>query len=441
MKTRIGRRRFLKNATVAGLAMGLPRPALANAGAPSDRVRVAVMGTNGRGTQLARIFARAQGGEVAYVCDVDDNAIAKALKGLSGVGAPAPKTAKDFRRALDDASVDALVVAAPDHWHAPAALLALAAGKHVYLEKPCSHNPQEGEWVLQAARKANRVVEMGAQRRSWPNVVEAIQKVREGVVGRVYFARGWYANTRRSIGKGKPADVPPNLDFDLWQGPAPRRPFRDNLVHYNWHWFWHWGTGEACNNGTHEIDVMRWGLGVDYPIRVVSSGGRYQFDDDWECPDTQVLAFDFEGRKTIAWEGRSCNGRLIEGLDRGITFHGENGTVLIDGNGYHVFDAKNQPVSSTVEKSDQSATNTTGPGDRLDALHVDDFIDSVRKGRRPSCDIEEGHKSVLLCHLGNIAQRVGRSLRCSPENGHIVGDDEAARLWRREYEKGWEPKV
>ena len=213
---------------------------------------------------------------------------------------------------------------------------------------------------------------MGSQRRSWPTIQELTSQIRDGsLIGRVYFARGWYVNTRASIGVGKPAPVPAGLDYELWQGPAPRREYKDNVIHYNWHWFWNWGTSEACNNGTHEIDVMRWAMGVTFPTKVESFGGRYHFKDDWECADTQTASFEFEGNKSFIWEGRSCNGYLTEGLARGVTFHGDNGSVLVDDDSYTVFDAKGKQVKKVGgAPAEQSTTNTTGPGDRLDMYHV-----------------------------------------------------------------------
>jgi predicted dehydrogenase len=351
-----------------------------------------------------------------------------------------PKGIKDFRQALGDKSVDALVIAAPDHWHAPAAILALQAGKHVYVEKPCSHNPREGELLVEAAGKYRRVVQMGNQRRSWPYVIEAIHEVKGGAIGRTYLARAWYANTRPSIGKGKAAPVPAGLDYELWQGPAPRRAFRDNLIHYNWHWFWHWGTGELLNNGTHFIDLCRWGLEVDYPVRVGSAGGRYAFRDDWETPDTQLTNWDFADQKSIAWEGRSCNGRNVEGISGGVTFYGEKGSLVVQGNGYTLYDNQNKEL----KKRSGDRTNpldATGPGFDLDADHLADFREAIRQGVRPHSYIEDANKSVLLCHLGNIAHRVQRTLHCDPATGKITGDAGATALWGREYEPGWQPVV
>jgi predicted dehydrogenase len=333
--------------------------------------------------------------------------------------------------------VDALVIAAPDHWHAPAALLACKAGKDVYLEKPCSHSPAEGEMLVAAAKQYGRTVQLGTQRRSWPNVVQAIKELKGGVIGRPYFAKGWYTNNRKTIGTGKESPVPEWLDYDLWQGPAPRRPFRDNVVHYNWHWFWHWGTGEALNNGTHMLDLMRWGLGVEYPVRVSSSGGRFHFKDDWETPDTQVITLDFAEDVSMAWEGRSCSGRTIDGTGAGTIFHGEKGSLLIDGNSYVVQDL-DEKVVAQVKAPPIDARNTVNPADTLDGVHVRNFLDAIRGTAALTAQVREGHISTLLCQLGNIAFRTRRTINVDGRTGHVVGDPEAETFWSREYEKGWE---
>ncbi|WP_345264969.1 Gfo/Idh/MocA family protein [Nibrella viscosa] len=436
----IQRRDFIRKAALAGAGIA-GMPALLANGSANEKLVVAIMGTNSRGAALCEGFAKLPGAEVAYVCDVDDQAMAKGLKAVQQGGQKTtPKGVKDFRRALDDKAVDVLVIAAPDHWHAPASILALKAGKHVYVEKPCSHNPREGEVLLDAARRYNKVVNMGNQRRSWPYVVEGIQAVKNGVIGRAYYAKAWYANTRQSIGKGKPAPIPAGLDYDLWQGPAPRRDYRDNLIHYNWHWFWHWGTGELLNNGTHFIDLCRWGLEVDYPTRVSSQGGRYAFDDDWETPDTQLTNWDFADRKSMSWEGRSCNGRNVESISGGVAFYGEKGTLIINGNGYTIYDNKNKELKK-VSGDQTNPLNATGPGFDLDVDHLTNFRDAIRLGKRPNSSIEEANKSVLLCHLGNIAHRTGRVLNCDPVTGKILNDPDAMKLWGREYAKGWEPAV
>ena len=305
---------------------------------PNDRIVVGVMGVRSRGKFLSQVFSRIPDTEVAYIADVDLEMIDPAVAAVKENQDRAPEGIQDFRRMLDDPAVDAIVMATPDHWHAPATVMALDAGKHVYVEKPCGHNPAEGEMLIAAQRKHNLVVQMGNQQRSSKLSIQAIKDIHDGLIGRPYLGRSWYSNTRGPIGNGKVVPVPEGLDYDLWQGPAPRTPYRDNIIHYNWHWFWRWGTGESCNNATHEVDICRWALQADYPIRVVSSGGRYHYDDDWEFWDTQTIGWDFPGEKTITWEGRSCNGYDLENRGRGASIHGTEGTVVIDRNGYAVYD-------------------------------------------------------------------------------------------------------
>jgi len=434
------RRRFVKTASSAALGLIAARAPLFAKGSPSEKVVVAIMGLNGRGTVLGRAFAKTPNATVAYVCDVDSQVLAKGAAAVGESQSPSPKSLGDFRRALDDKSIDALVIAAPDHWHAPAAILAMSAGKHVYLEKPCGHNAREGELLVEAQRKHGRVVQMGTQQRSAPRSIEVVNAIRDGLIGKPYLARAWYANTRATIGRGKSAPVPANLDYELWQGPAPHTPYHDNVVHYNWHWFRRWGTGEICNNGTHEIDVCRWALGVDRCSRVTSTGGRYHFDDDWEFPDTQEAAFEFPGGKTIIWEGQSCNGLNTYGRSRGTAILGTTGSVVMDRDGYVVYDLKNTVVKQNLAAQAADGLNISADDD-MTALHIANFVDAIRTGAPLRQPIDEGAKSVLLCHLGNIAQWTGRALRVDPATGRIQGDEQAMAHWSREYAPGWAPAV
>ena len=443
------RRAFIKNTgatTVAlsfgGVLSGFSASSYRNIIGANEKIRVACMGLNSRGLAVGTNFASQSEAEVIYASDVDSRAAEKFVRVVDGIQKKKPKSEPDFRKALEDKDVDVLVVTAPDHWHAPAALLALSAGKHVYLEKPCSHNPNEGELLIKSVNKHKKVVQMGNQRRSWPNVVAAIAEIKAGIIGRPYYAKTWYTNNRPSIGVGKKVAVPDWLNFDLWQGPAPRREYQDNLLHYNWHWFWHWGTGEALNNGTHMVDIARWGMGLNYPTAVSSAGGRYRYKDDWETPDTQMINLEFADNAMISWEGRSCNGRPIEGATVGVIFYGETGSLQIEGgNAYKVYDLKNNLVKEVTSNFQIDARNLSNPAKELDALHLKNFFDAIKNGAALNSDIVSGHQSTLMVQLGNIAQRVGRKLKIDPSNGHILNDKEAMKLWSRDYEKGWEPVV
>ena len=443
------RRDFIKKTSscAAAVTFGAVLPGFSarsyrNISGANEKIRVACMGVNSRGLAVGTNFAAQKNAEVLHVCDVDARAAAKCIAEIEKIQGNRPIASPDFRKALDDRNLDVLIVTAPDHWHAPAAILACAAGKHVYLEKPCSHNPAEGEMVVTAAAKYKRVIQMGNQRRSWPNVAAAIAELHAGVIGRPYFAKTWYTNNRPSIGKGKVVEVPSWLNYELWQGPAPRQPYRDNLIHYNWHWFWNWGTGESLNNGTHMVDLARWGLGVDYPIRVSSAGGRYRYKDDWETPDTQVINLEFDNNSAITWEGRSCNGRSVEGSSVGVMFYGETGSLVIEsGNSYKIYDLKNVLIKEVKNNFTVDARNTSDPAQELDALHIQNFFEGIKKGAKVNSDILSGHKSTLLVQLGNIALRSGRTLHIDPDNGHILNDNEALKYWKRDYHPGWEPKV
>jgi predicted dehydrogenase len=404
------RRTFLG---VAG-ALALGRTASA---AASEKVRVGVIGVRGRGTDLAREFARNKESEVVALCDIDDAAFAKAVKEVEKIGGKAPRTEKDYRRLLDDKSIDAIAIATPDHWHALLTVLGCQAEKDVYCEKPVSHNIVEGRRMVQAARKYNRVVQAGTQRRSYGYVKEAVEYARSGALGKVGMARAWIHQKRKSIGHGKPGPVPEGVDYAMWQGPAPDRPFMANRFHYNWHWFWNWGTGELGNNGIHGLDVARWGLGVEAPVAVTSGGGKYVFDDDQEVPDTQIVTWEFPDA-CLVWEHRMWSKHGTENASFGIAFYGDDGTLLIDDKGWRVEDGKEAGGKPT-------------PGGMSD--HIGNFLECVKSRSKPNAEIEIGHMSTRLCHLGNIAHRLGRKLTFDGVTETFPNDAEANKLLGREY--------
>lgn len=419
------RRTFLAAATATVAATGATLSPAAQSPSDERTIRVGVMGLS-RGMALARTFSRLPGVEVAWLCDVDPTRIKRAADSLREQVDYEIRTTADFEEILADDSVDALLCAAPNHWHAPAAVLACAAGKHVYVEKPCSHNPYEGELLVAASRKHGRCVQMGNQRRSSPSLQTAMNMLHEGRIGDVHYSRSWYANQRGTIGTGEPTDPPAGLDYDAWQGPAPRLPFVSNRLHYNWHWNWHFGNGELGNNGVHSIDLSRWGLQVEFPERVVSSGGRYWFADDQQTPDTHIVSFEFDDGRQIIWEGLSCNRHGLDGSQFGASFHGTDGALTLTSSGYTFFDRKGKPQE-------------TDKGSVGDAEHAQNFVTAIRNDDPESLnsEISEGHRSTLLCHLGNIAQRTGAALTCDSANGHILDNDQAAALWQREYSGDW----
>jgi len=444
MTASLDRRSFLETSAAAGAAWAVGSYFVSEARAQepksaNEALTVCVMGVNGRGGGLIKSFMAQPNVQIAYVCDVAETAMARAVKVVGDGQERKPEGVKDFRKALEDKSLDILVCAAPNHWHAPATILGCSAGKHVYVEKPCSHNPREGELAVEAARKNKRVVQMGSQRRSRPGIIKGIEAIHNGAIGRVMFARTWYTNKRPSIGHAKPAEVPSWLDWTLWQGPAPERPYLNNetnnaIVHYNWHWRWHWGNGELGNNGVHALDVARWGLGVDtHPTKVSALGGKFYFDDDSEFPDTQQVTFEYaaEGKsakkKLLIYEQRLWSTNFPHNCDSGAEFYGDKGQMFLSRRGkIEVRGDRNAAVEVSIKLERQD-----------DAAHVKNFCDSVRGIGKLNADALTGHLSTALCHLGNIATRLGRSLEFDPKMEQIVGDNEANALVRREYREHW----
>jgi predicted dehydrogenase len=453
MNTPLSRRDFVASSLTATAAMAfMSSSSLRAAQSPGNKVVLAVAGvrsgspgSSGRGIELIDKFTALPGVEFKYVIDVDGRYLAPAAARVEKKQGKAPKMEKDFRRVLEDKEVDALLVTTPDHWHAPMATLAAKAGKHVYVEKPCSHNPREGEILVEVAKKYKRLVQMGSQRRSMGNVQQMVREIREGLVGKVFLAQCFYSRRRPPVGFGKKITPPAELDWDLWQGPAPRTAYRDNLHPYNWHWYWNWGTGEALNNGVHLLDVARWALDVSFPTKAHSFGGRWHDVglDDWEAPDTQEIQLEFGPGRGISWFGRSCSTYGAPGYKaNGIVFFGSKGTIDYDGSGkYTVYDLDNKVVKAVGGAPGKKVdlANSADPG--LDDTHAQNFIDSIRGNAKLNAPIDQGHCSTVLAQLGNISQRTGRTLKTDPANGHIIGDPEAAKLWTREYAPNWEPTV
>lgn len=438
----VTRREFLDSVAMgaAGLAVGSTAKSYAQILGSNDRLNFAVIGLHGRAyAHLSALKANSNAIRITHVCDVDSNTLEKFADDVQQQMGYAAATNKDFREILSQKDVDAITIATPDHWHTPMAILGLQAGKNVYVEKPCSHNPAEGALLVQAQRKYGKLVQMGTQQRSSPHTIEIVEKIHGGLIGRAYFAKAWYSNVRKSIGIGKVTPVPPQLDWDLWQGPAPRKAYKDNVQPYNWHWFRIYGTGETLNNGTHEVDVCRWALDVDYPQRVASSGGRYQFKDDWQFYDTLITSFNYPD-KMISWEGKSCQGMKYYNRDRGSTIMGTTGSVLVDRDGYEVYDLKGHKTSEFKTGTTTSSSDLTGRDSMTDA-HFANFIAGIRTGAKLNAPVSIGNVSVTMLQLSNIAWEVNRELRLDTADAKIQNDPEAMQMWGREYETGWAPQI
>jgi len=417
------RRSLLLSGSILGLgALAASRAAEQ----PLTKVRLGILGTRIRGRDLLRLFTQLPEVEIAAIAEPDDNLVPAILKHLPEKHTRQPVVVRDMRRVLALKEVDAVVVATPDHWHALASIWALQAGKHVYCEKPLSHNLLEGRRMVEAAAKyPKQIVQVGTQRRSSAALAEAAAYVQSGKLGKVPFARAWIAGNRKSIGKKKDGPVPAGVDYDLWTGPAPLRPFNPNRFHYEWHWHWDYGTGELGNNGIHALDVVRWLLRLEAPRKISSAGGLYFYDDDRQTPDTQTVTYDFDGC-TVVWEHRIWAKTGHRNQSFGIELIGEKGTLVSDGSRWFLEQDEKQAVQATA----------------YDLPHARNFIDAIRGVAKPNTSFAEAHQSTTLCHLGNIAHRVGRTLHWDAKTETIRGDAEANALLSRTYRKGFElPKL
>jgi len=438
----VTRRAFLDTLAVgaAGLAVSSTAKSYGQIMGSNDRLNFAIIGLHSRAyAHLSALKANKDTARVAYVCDVDTTIMKKFADDTQRELGYAPSVDQDFRNILEKKEIDAITIATPDHWHAPMSIRGLQAGKHVYVEKPCSHNPAEGALLVQAQKKYGKLVQMGTQQRSSAHTIEIVNKIHDGLIGRAYYAKAWYSNVRKSIGVGKEAPVPQQLNWDLWQGPAPRRAYKDNVQPYNWHWFKIYGTGETLNNGTHEIDVCRWALGVDYPHSISSAGGRYHFKDDWQFYDTLVTSFNYED-KMISWECKCCQGMKFYDRDRGSVIMGTTGSVLVDRDGYEIYDLKGNKTKEFKTGGETSSSDLTGRDSMTDA-HFANFIAGVRKGEKLNAPVSIGNVAVTMLQLSNVAWEVNRELQLDTSNAHILNNPEAMKYWGREYEKGWEPHL
>lgn len=409
------RRQFLGSSTkgAAGVAAGLVGiSTTVAADSPSGRVNVGVIGARNCGRELATTLGSFPDVSVTAICDVDESVLAESVRAVEEVGSRVPTKHRDFRRVLDDPSIDAVIIATPDHWHGVMASLAIQAGKDVYLETPVAHSIEESRRIIQVAASSDRVIQVGLQERSGPHFQSAIEVVRSGQIGRVALARAWATHRRKSIGAKAERRAPRTADYEMWLGPAPKRAFHPNRFHHNWHWFWDYGSGELGKWGVHLLDVARWGLGVEFPDRVSANGGKYAFNDDQETPDTLLATYSF-GDKTIVWEHRQWSNHAMEGRSAAAAFYGDAGTLIVDRGGWKVYD---------------SSENLTDSSSNLLSNHLRGFIDCVKSREQPAAGLEVGHASTTLCHLGNIAYRVGHEIHFDAKKQLIVGDPSASQL-------------
>ena len=438
----ISRRRFIDGLalTAAGAALSTTAKSYGQILGANERVNFAIIGTNSRAlAHLAGLKANASSSQITHLCDVDSRNLTKFAAKTKDVLGCSPVTTGDFRAVLDAKDVDVVTIATPDHWHAPMAILGLRAGKHVYVEKPSSHNPREGELLVEAQKKYGKLVQVGNQHRSSMHEGMMVEKIHNGLIGHAYFAKAWYANNRPTMGIGKVVPVPPELNWDLWQGPAPRSEYKDNIHPYNWHWLRRYGTGEALNNGTHETDVCRWALGVGFPERVAAQGGRYQFKDDWEFYDTLVVSLKYAD-KMISWEGKSDQGMKYYGRDRGAMIQGTEGSVILAHDGYEVYDWKGKKTDEYSLGKASSSSDLLSQ-DEMTNAHFANLINAVKKGDKLHSGISDINISITSLQLANISYFMNRELEIDTITGHVKNDSEAMKLWGREYQKGWEPKV
>jgi predicted dehydrogenase len=449
---KVSRREFVKKVglgstalTIGGTAFGFSAKSYSQIKGANDRIRIAVVGVNSRGKAHIVAISKCSNISISYICDVDTRAAEAAAKMAEENTKERPKIQFDFRKLIEEKDLDLVTIATPEHWHAPMSIMAVKAGKNVYVEKPCAHNLREGEMLTELARKYPKIViQMGVQGRSGMRNLQGIKDIQEGLIGDIYLAKAWYANERKTIGVGKKAPVPDWLNWELWQGPAPREEYKDNVVHYNWHWFRKWGTGEMGNNAIHQLDCCLWALGVDYPEAVTSYGGRFHFQDDWEFCDTQVSTYKYKGGKQIIWEGRSCNPFRIYDASNGVIFSGTKGTIKIlpEDDNYTAYDLSGKIIRQTEDKINAEQPDLMGLSTMgLTEKHFMNTMESIRGKEIAHAPVSKGVKANALCLLGNIAQKLGRTLKIDTTNGKILDDKEADKMSSREYESGWEPEL
>ena len=417
------RRHFFQGAT---MALAATRVIGAN-----DRIRIGVVGIGGRGRDHIQSFLQIPEAQITGLCDVNQAARERAQSILAKAGEPKAEEFVDMRKMFDSKEVDAVSIATPNHWHALATIWACRAGKDVYCEKPASHNIYEAHKMIEVARQTKRMVQIGSQSRSTPHKIRAIQELQNGIIGPLYMAKGLCFKRRHSIGKTPPEPVPPGLDWDLFLGPAPMRPYTKNRFAYNWHWFWDTGNGDIGNQGIHEMDLCRWAFGdIGLPQTAVSTGGKFVYDDDQETPNTQHASFSY-GSKQITFEVRGLltgpeGGQPVGTYPVGNLYFGSDGWMWLDERGYQVYKGeKNELVADVKAERGKSTT----------VLHMENFLHACRTRNHKdlTADIEIGATSVILVHMANISYRVGRVLHWDERARNFGGDAEANKLISRDY--------
>jgi predicted dehydrogenase len=429
-------------AAVGTSSMGMSARSYRRIIGANDRLNIAIAGLGRRlGAYIPPIANRENNVDLVYLCDVMKSQRDRAAERFSEHVEKTPTLENDVRRVIDDPGVDLLIIATPDHWHTPGAILALRGGKHVYVEKPASHNMHENELIVAAQQKYDRVVQMGVQQRSSAHTIEIIGEIHQGVIGTPYKAVAFYTNGRGPSPVQKKVAVPEGLDWDLFQGPAPRRAYTEETWNYHWHWYgWDYGTAESGNNGTHEFDVARWALQVDYPMHVELEAAKRHFPDDgWEMYDDMEVSFRFAGDKIIRWDGKSRNGYPTYGAGRGTIIYGTEGSVFVDRGGYTLYDRNGKVVKDSKSASEEAGTALGGGGD-MSTTHVENFLNTIRGKDRLNAPISDGVITMAMVHYSNIAWRIGRGFDIDDQSGKMF-DREAMKLWGREYEPGWEPTI
>jgi predicted dehydrogenase len=454
MTKETSRRNFLKKATVsamagaagvafAGSASAMSASSYRKIKGANDRLYVAVQGLGRRwGAYIPPIARKESNVELVYLCDVMQSALDNGAARMKKAVDYSFKLEKDIRKIIADQQVDAIFMATPDHWHTPGAIMAMQAGKHVYVEKPCSHNPFENEMIVAAQQKYDKIVQMGNQQRSAAESIDIINKIHNGAIGQVYKAVAFYCNGRPEVPKQVKQAPPAGLDWELFQGPSPRKDYTHNTWDYNWHWYgWDFGTAETGNNATHELDIARWALQVEYPKSVDVDAGKYHFvDDGWEMYDTMEATFRFSDNKTIQWDGKSRNAYSTYGpYGRGTIIYGSEGSVFVDRNGYKLMDRKGKVVTDSKSASQEAGTALGGGGD-MSTRHAVNFFEAIRGKEKLNSSIAVGAVSQMMTHYANIAYRIGKGFEIDEKTGRAY-DRDAMKLWDREYEPGWRPSL